>query len=109
MSSSFGMRSHPILGYTRMHAGIDFAAHYGSPIYAATDGFVSYAGRHGGHGNYVRLEHGNGLATGYAHLSRIAARSEARRVGKECGSTRRSRWSPDPIKKQIHEEHIMRE
>src|SRR3546814_4033078 len=56
-----------------MHAGIDFAAHYGSPIYAATDGFVSYAGRHGGHGNYVRLEHGNGLATGYAHMSRIAA------------------------------------
>ncbi|UZW56874.1 M23 family metallopeptidase [Sphingobium sp. JS3065] len=73
MSSSFGMRRHPILGYSRMHAGIDFAAHYGSPIYAATDGVVSYAGRHGGHGNYVRLEHGNGLSTGYAHMSRIAA------------------------------------
>src|SRR3546814_16316967 len=87
MSSSFGMRSHPILGYTRMHAGIDFAAHYGSPIYAATDGFVSYAGRHGGHGNYVRLEHGNGLATGYAHLSRIVASPGQRvRQGQVIGS-----------------------
>ncbi|WP_420853326.1 peptidoglycan DD-metalloendopeptidase family protein [Sphingobium estronivorans] len=73
MSSGFGMRRHPILGYTRMHAGVDFAAPYGSPIYAVTDGVVSYAGRHGGHGNYVRLDHGHGLATGYAHMSRIAA------------------------------------
>ncbi len=73
ISSGFGMRRHPILGYTRMHAGVDFAARYGSPIYAVTDGTVSYAGRHGGHGNYVRLEHGGGLATGYAHMSRIAA------------------------------------
>jgi len=73
MSSGFGMRRHPILGYTRMHAGIDFAARYGSPIYAVTDGVVAFAGRHGGHGNYVRLQHGGGLATGYAHMSRIAA------------------------------------
>ena len=72
-SSSYGMRRHPILGYTRMHAGIDFAAAYGSPIYAVTDGVISYAGRHGGHGNYVRIEHGGGMATGYAHMSRIAA------------------------------------
>ncbi|MGV3770483.1 MAG: M23 family metallopeptidase, partial [Sphingobium phenoxybenzoativorans] len=73
VSSSYGMRRHPILGYTRMHAGIDFAASYGSPIYAATDGIVEYAGRHGGHGNYVKLRHGGGIATGYAHMSRIAA------------------------------------
>ncbi|OHC95987.1 MAG: hypothetical protein A2095_09520 [Sphingomonadales bacterium GWF1_63_6] len=73
MSSSYGMRRHPILGYSRMHAGIDFAARYGSPIYAVTDGVIAYAGRHGGHGNYVRIQHGGGLATGYAHMSRIAA------------------------------------
>ncbi len=73
MTSGYGARRHPILGYTRMHAGIDFGAAYGSPIYAATDGVVSYAGRHGGHGNYVRIEHGGGLGTGYAHMSRIAA------------------------------------
>ncbi|MES2157636.1 MAG: M23 family metallopeptidase [Pseudomonadota bacterium] len=73
MSSGFGQRRHPILGYTRMHAGIDFTARYGSPIYAVTDGIVAFAGRHGGHGNYVRIQHGGGLATGYAHMSRIAA------------------------------------
>ncbi|QNG46644.1 M23 family metallopeptidase [Sphingobium yanoikuyae] len=73
MTSGFGMRRHPILGYTRMHAGIDFGARYGSPIYAVTDGVVAFAGRHGGHGNYVRVSHGGGLATGYAHMSRIAA------------------------------------
>lgn len=72
-SSGFGMRRHPILGYTRMHAGVDFAARYGSPIYAVTDGVVAFAGRHGGHGNFVRIQHGGGLATGYAHMSRIAA------------------------------------
>ncbi len=73
ISSGYGMRRHPILGYMRMHAGVDFAAPYGSPIYAASDGIISYAGRHGGHGNYVRIEHGGGIGTGYAHMSRIAA------------------------------------
>jgi murein DD-endopeptidase MepM/ murein hydrolase activator NlpD len=73
LTSSFGMRFHPILGYTRMHSGVDFGARYGSPIYAVTDGVVSYAGQHGGHGNYVRLQHSGGLGTGYAHMSRIAA------------------------------------
>lgn len=73
MTSGFGMRRHPILGFVRMHAGIDFAAPYGSPIYAVTDGLVEFAGRHGGHGNYVKLNNGGGLATGYAHMSRIAA------------------------------------
>ena len=72
MTSGFGMRRHPILGYARMHAGLDFAAGYGAPIYATSDGLVRYAGRHGGHGNYVRLEHGGGIGTGYAHMSRMA-------------------------------------
>jgi len=72
MGSPYGMRRHPILGYMRMHRGIDFRASYGSPIYAVTDGMVIFAGRHGGHGNFVKLDHGGGLATGYAHMSRIA-------------------------------------
>ncbi len=72
VTSGFGMRRHPILGYVRMHSGIDFAASWGSPIYAATDGRVQYVGWHGGHGNYVRLDHGGGIATGYGHMSRIA-------------------------------------
>ncbi|WP_225207403.1 M23 family metallopeptidase [Novosphingobium huizhouense] len=72
VTSGFGLRRHPILGFVRMHAGIDFAAAWGSPIYAATDGRVSFAGWHGGHGNYVRLDHGGGIGTGYGHMSRIA-------------------------------------
>jgi len=73
LTSGFGMRFHPILGYTRMHQGVDFGAAWGSPIYAVTAGTVVYAGRHGGHGNFVRIEHGGGIGTGYAHMSRIAA------------------------------------
>lgn len=72
ITSLYGQRFHPILGYARMHAGVDFGAPWGSPIVAAADGVVSYAGYHGGHGNYVRIEHGGALGTGYAHMSRIA-------------------------------------
>jgi len=72
VTSGFGMRFHPILGYSRLHAGIDLGAPYGSPIYAVADGTVAWAAPHGGHGNYVRLEHGNGFATGYGHMSRFA-------------------------------------
>jgi murein DD-endopeptidase MepM/ murein hydrolase activator NlpD len=74
MTSGFGMRRHPILGYKRMHAGIDFKAGHGTPIFAASDGAVAYAGRKGGYGNFVQLNHGGNLATGYGHMSRIAAR-----------------------------------
>ncbi|WP_068070647.1 M23 family metallopeptidase [Novosphingobium lentum] len=78
ITSGYGLRRHPILGFVRMHAGIDFAAPWGSPIYAMNDGVVSFAGRHGGHGNYVRLEHSGGLGTGYGHMSRIAVSPGAR-------------------------------
>lgn len=74
LTSNFGMRFHPILGFSRMHQGVDFGAPMGAPIVAATDGVVSFAGRHGGHGNYVRLNHSGGIATGYAHMSRIIAK-----------------------------------
>ena len=72
ITSGFGMRFHPILGYTRMHAGVDLGAPWGSPIYAVADGVVEWAGPHGGHGNFVRLAHADGMGTGYAHMSRIA-------------------------------------
>ena len=74
MSSSYGMRRHPILGYRRMHAGVDFKARHGTPIVAVTDGRVTGAGRMGGCGNAVRLRHGNGIDTRYCHMSRIAVR-----------------------------------
>ncbi len=72
VTSNFGMRRHPILGYMRMHAGIDFKARYGTPIVAVSDGRVSAAGRAGGCGIAVRLEHGGGLSTRYCHMSRMA-------------------------------------
>jgi murein DD-endopeptidase MepM/ murein hydrolase activator NlpD len=78
VTSLYGMRRHPILGFVRMHAGVDYGARFGSPIFAVADGIVSFAGRHGGHGNYVRLEHGGGNGTGYGHMSRIAVSPGAR-------------------------------
>lgn len=74
LTSNFGMRRHPLLGYSRFHKGMDFGVAYGSPIVASTDGTVAFAGWHGGHGKYVKLNHGGGLATGYAHMSRIVAK-----------------------------------
>lgn len=71
ISSRFGMRRHPILGYSRMHKGIDFAAPTGTPIVAAGNGTVDFAGRNNGYGNYVRLNHDNGFQTAYAHMSRF--------------------------------------
>jgi murein DD-endopeptidase MepM/ murein hydrolase activator NlpD len=86
ITSGFGSRRHPVLGYRRMHSGIDFGASYGSPIYAVTDGRVAYSGRKGGYGNFVQINHGGGLATGYGHMSRIAARSgQAVRRGQIIG------------------------
>jgi murein DD-endopeptidase MepM/ murein hydrolase activator NlpD len=86
ITSTFGARRHPILGYTRMHGGIDFGAPAGSPIYAVGDAMVSLAGWHGGHGNMVKLDHGGGFGTGYAHMSRIAVSSGTRvRAGQVIG------------------------
>lgn len=71
VSSGFGLRSHPVLGFNRMHQGIDFAAPTGTPVYAAADGIVVAAKREGGYGLMVRLRHAGGTETRYAHLSRF--------------------------------------
>ena len=71
VTSRYGMRRHPILGYRRMHAGLDFKASYGTPIHAASDGVVASAGVKGGYGNTVVIDHGGAVATLYAHMSRI--------------------------------------
>jgi len=75
VTSGFGSRFHPILGYVRMHAGLDLAAAYGSPIVAAADGRVLAAGWSGGSGNLVRIAHAGGIQTMYGHMSRIVAAS----------------------------------
>ncbi len=75
ITSNFGMRRHPILGYRRMHSGMDFRARYGTPIVAVTDGRVASAGRAGGCGIAVKVSHGGGLSTRYCHMSRMAVRA----------------------------------
>jgi len=72
ISSGYGMRLHPILGYTTMHKGVDFAAPTGTPIMAAGDGVVQLAGRRGNYGIYLRVEHNKEYSTAYAHMSAIA-------------------------------------
>ena len=72
LSSGFGMRRHPILGYSRMHKGVDFAAPSGTPIYAAGSGRVASAGRNGGYGNYIQIRHSGEYSTAYGHMSRFA-------------------------------------
>lgn len=72
ISSRFGARHHPILGYTRMHKGIDFAVVTGTPVMAAGNGTVEFAGRANGYGNFLLLRHANGYETAYGHLSRFA-------------------------------------
>jgi len=73
ITSGFGYRYHPILHFSRLHAGIDFGAAYGSPIAAAADGQVVGAGWTGGYGRQVRIVHEGGLMTTYSHMSAIVA------------------------------------
>lgn len=72
MTSGFGVRRHPILGYSKMHAGTDFGAPTGTPIFAAGDGTVVKAGWNGSYGRYIQIRHNGRLHTAYAHMSRLA-------------------------------------
>ncbi len=69
LSSNFGMRKHPILGYNKMHKGVDFAAPTGTPIYAGGNGVIEYIGNNGGYGKYIRIRHNNEYKTAYGHMS----------------------------------------
>ena len=73
VTSSFGMRHHPLLRFARMHSGIDFGARWGTPIVAAADGQIVGAGWAGGYGRQVQVAHGSGIVTTYSHMSGIAA------------------------------------
>jgi len=69
ISSSFGMRKHPISGFNKMHKGVDFAAPIGTPVYAGGNGVIEMVGVNGGYGKYIRIRHNNEYKTAYAHLS----------------------------------------
>ncbi len=72
MRSGFGSRHHPILGYTKMHTGVDWAAPSGTPIYASGNGVVEKAGWESGYGKYIRIRHTNGYETAYGHMTAYA-------------------------------------
>ncbi|MFN3656785.1 MAG: M23 family metallopeptidase [Pseudolabrys sp.] len=72
MRSGFGLRRHPILGYTKMHTGVDWSAPSGTPIYAAGNGTVEKVGWESGYGKYIRIRHTNGYETAYGHMSAYA-------------------------------------
>lgn len=72
ITSRYGRRKHPILGYTKKHKGVDFGAKRGTPVYSAGAGVVNYAGWRGSYGKYVRVRHNGTYQTAYAHLSKVA-------------------------------------
>ena len=72
MRSGFGLRRHPILGYTKMHTGVDWAAPSGTAIYASGNGVVEKAGLESGYGKYIRIRHNNGYETAYGHMTAFA-------------------------------------
>jgi murein DD-endopeptidase MepM/ murein hydrolase activator NlpD len=91
LSSGFGMRRHPILGFSRLHRGVDFAAPTGTPVLASAQGRIVRAGWGGGYGNTIDIDHGRGIVTRYAHLSRMDVRpgqqvTQGQRIG-AVGST----------------------
>lgn len=96
LTSGFGKRKHPTLGYTKMHRGVDFGARSGTPIMAAGNGTVEFAARNGGYGNYVRIRHNNEFKTAYAHMRKFAkgirkgARVKQGQIIGYVGSTGRS-------------------
>jgi murein DD-endopeptidase MepM/ murein hydrolase activator NlpD len=77
MRSGFGGRRHPILGFVKMHTGVDWATAYGTPIFASGNGVIEKIGWEGGYGKYIRLKHNNGYETAYGHMSAFAKGMEA--------------------------------
>ncbi|MHC5613209.1 MAG: murein hydrolase activator EnvC family protein [Nostoc sp.] len=96
-SSPFGWRIHPILGYRRFHAGLDFAASYGSTIRAADSGTVIFAGWYGGYGRALIIDHGNGMTTLYGHTSELyVTEGQAVKRGQAIGAVGSTGFSTGP-------------
>jgi murein DD-endopeptidase MepM/ murein hydrolase activator NlpD len=106
ISSGFGTRTHPILGYTRQHAGIDFAAPHGTGIRAASDGVIEFAGIQRGYGNVVIIKHEGVYSTLYAHMSRFGSgitRGAKVNQGDIIGYVGSTGWSTGPhLHYEIH-------
>jgi len=91
ISSDFGYRIHPIRKKRSFHTGIDMPAPKGTPVFAVSDGYVRFSGKSGANGEFILIEHGDGILTGYAHLSKRKVRvGEIVKLGSvigEVGST----------------------
>ncbi|MBE9178758.1 peptidoglycan DD-metalloendopeptidase family protein [Oculatella sp. LEGE 06141] len=97
LTSSFGYRQHPILGSRRFHAGVDFGASHGSPIRAADDGMVIFAGWYGGYGQAVVIDHGGSITTLYGHASALyVAEGEAVKRGQAIAAVGSTGFSTGP-------------
>ncbi|GEM_PF-6587749 len=97
LGSKFGMRMHPILGYVRLHKGIDLHSPSGHPCWSAADGVVAYTGNGGSYGKVIYINHDNGFQTRYAHLSRILTRTgRTVKQGQVIGRTGNSGLSTTP-------------
>ncbi len=97
VTSGFSMRMHPILNQWRAHKGVDYGAPMGTPVRVVAQGTVKFAGRQNGYGNVVEVEHGNGKATLYAHLSRIDVRVGQRiDQGERVGAVGATGWATGP-------------
>lgn len=77
-TSNFGIRSDPFRHTATMHAGVDIPGPVGTPIYATADGIIAHAGRQGGYGNMIEVNHGKGIATRYGHLSKVLVADNSR-------------------------------
>jgi murein DD-endopeptidase MepM/ murein hydrolase activator NlpD len=97
VTSGFAMRFHPILQNWRAHNGVDYSAPSGTAVRAVGDGVVEFAGRQGGYGNVVQLQHSGGKSTVYAHLSRMDVRQGQRiEQGQRIGAVGATGWATGP-------------
>lgn len=97
VTSGFAMRLHPILKTWRAHKGVDYGAPTGTPVRTVADGIVDLAGRQNGYGNVIQIQHGNGRATLYAHLSRIDVKKGQRvEQGQRIGAVGATGWATGP-------------
>ena len=109
ISSPYGTRVHPVLGYIKMHTGIDYAAPEGTPIRAPADGNVTFRGWKGGYGNTVMLQHTNGVETLYGHMSAYAPIGSSVKAGDiigYVGSTGRSTGPHLHYEARINGQHV---
>ena len=98
MTSGFGMRFHPILGYNRPHTGVDWGAPMGTPILAAGSGVILTVERNSAYGNHIEIQHANGYVTTYSHMSGFArgiANGLHVRQGQVIAISARPDWPPD--------------